>query len=200
VFQGKYLHDFTYQVIIYKGILHRGSEVEGCIVGFGNVLLDIICPISGDFLCKYELEPDTTTLAKEKHFPLFDEVKRASGVKYCSGGSASNTLRVAQWILGSYKGTALVGSVGNDEESVKLLDLLEANKVTLLCQKFPNAKTGRCAVLTQGVSRTLVTQLGASVLFDYTEFIHSSFDYVMTNSRVIYISVYSTTNFKSYIT
>jgi adenosine kinase len=67
-------------------------------VVLGNVLLDIITPIYDDnLLTKYGLQPDSTTLAEEKHFPIFDEIQNGqTSSKTTIGGSAANTARIAQ--------------------------------------------------------------------------------------------------------
>lgn len=70
----------------------------GTIVGFGNPLLDM--SINGDenLLKKYELKSNNAILAEEKHMPLYEELINCEKIEYTAGGSAQNSLRVAQVI------------------------------------------------------------------------------------------------------
>lgn len=88
--------------------------------------------------------------------------------------------------------TVFVGAVGDDDESKKLVDLLRQDGTIVKCQHVTKSPTGRCAVLINGTSRTLVTQLGASVHFNFEKFMNDDFSYVVENARVIYISVSAT--------
>ncbi|XP_035714538.1 adenosine kinase isoform X2 [Folsomia candida] len=166
-------------------------EPQKSIVAFGNVLLDMIVPVEGDFLDKNGLQPDTTTLAEnESHLRIFDQVQDGTyAIQYSPGGCAANSVRVAQWILRS-SATVFVGAVGDDDESKKLVDLLRQDGTIVKCQHVTKSPTGRCAVLINGTSRTLVTQLGASVHFNFEKFMNDDFSYVVENARVIYISGY----------
>lgn len=72
---------------------------EGAIFGIGNPLLDICAPVDYDYLKKWGLEPNSAILAEDKHKKLPEEIEKLFPVKFLAGGSAQNTLRVAQWVL-----------------------------------------------------------------------------------------------------
>lgn len=43
---------------------------EGLLLGCGNPLLDISSIVDGEFLSKYDMQPNNAILADEKHKPL----------------------------------------------------------------------------------------------------------------------------------
>ena len=53
-------------------------------------------------------------LADEKHLSLYPELVANYPVQYIAGGSAQNTVRVAQWMLQNPGVTAYMGAVGTD--------------------------------------------------------------------------------------
>lgn len=66
------------------------------IIGMGNSMLDLIGSVDMDVLQKYNLMSNHNYLAKDEHKPLFKELIEKYHAKYVVGGSAQNTLRVAQ--------------------------------------------------------------------------------------------------------
>src|SRR4051812_14871608 len=70
------------------------------IFGFGNVLLDKVLSVGAEFLSKYDLEPNTTSLLtseEDRKLGIFEELEKPDlHVTLCVGGCAANSLRVAQ--------------------------------------------------------------------------------------------------------
>jgi len=91
--------------------------------------------------------------------------------------------------LGQPKSTVFVGAVGLDKESNRLTKLLEEEGIVLECQKVKDISTGRCAVLINNTTRTLVTQLGASLKFNFETFKAQNSIRFLENATVVYISV-----------
>lgn len=52
-----------------------------------------------NLLNKYDLKNNDAILAEEKHMPLYEELMNNEKVEYTAGGSAQNSLRVAQVFL-----------------------------------------------------------------------------------------------------
>ena len=80
----------------------------------GNPLLDISANVPMSVLEKYEVTLNNAILAEEKHLPLYEELVKDHEVEYIAGGATQNSIRVAQWMLGSeYAGaTAYIGCIG----------------------------------------------------------------------------------------
>lgn len=66
------------------------------IIGMGNSMLDLIGNVNTDVLDKYNLKANNAYLAEEKHMTLFKELREEYDATYVVGGSAQNSLRVAQ--------------------------------------------------------------------------------------------------------
>lgn len=49
-----------------------------------------------NLLDKYDLKNNHAILAEEKHLPLYEELMKNKNIEYTAGGSAQNSLRVAQ--------------------------------------------------------------------------------------------------------
>jgi len=49
-----------------------------------------------NLLDKYDLKNNNAILAEEKHMPLYEELMKNKNIEYTAGGSAQNSLRVAQ--------------------------------------------------------------------------------------------------------
>lgn len=54
--------------------------------------------VTGDqtLLDKYDLKSNNAILAEEKHMPLYEELLKNEKIEFTAGGSAQNSLRVAQ--------------------------------------------------------------------------------------------------------
>ena len=50
-------------------------------------------------------------LAEDKHLPMYKEMVDSFKVGYVAGGATQNSIRVAQWMLGSSAKTAYIGNL-----------------------------------------------------------------------------------------
>lgn len=66
------------------------------IIGMGNSMLDLIGNVNTDVLDRYNLKANNAYLAEKKHMTLFKELIEEYDATYVVGGSAQNSLRVAQ--------------------------------------------------------------------------------------------------------
>lgn len=146
------------------------------ILGIGNPLLDKQLETSDTKLHeKYDLKTDSASLVfphnEHQLLPLFadlDELK--DSIKSIPGGSAQNTLRVFQWVLGAIDGpkkeaAAYFGAVGDDHNAQNLKSLATKAGLVVRYQLIPQQKTGVCGVLVYGTDRCLVAHLGAAENF-----------------------------------
>lgn len=70
------------------------------IFGMGNPLLDISVEAPDSLMAKYKLTCPNAILADETHTELYKEITEAPfKPEFVAGGSAQNTIRVAQWML-----------------------------------------------------------------------------------------------------
>uniref|UniRef100_A0A915MDM2 Adenosine kinase n=1 Tax=Meloidogyne javanica TaxID=6303 RepID=A0A915MDM2_MELJA len=133
------------------------------ILGIGNPLLDKqLETVDTKLHEKYNLKTDSAS------FTDLDELK--DSIKSIPGGSAQNTLRVFQWVLGAIggptsKAAAYFGAVGDDNNAEHLKCLATKAGLVVRYQLIPNQKTGVCAVLVYGTDRCLVAHLGAAEKF-----------------------------------
>ncbi|CAL8141627.1 unnamed protein product [Orchesella dallaii] len=168
-------------------------ENESRLLVLGNLLLDMIAEVEDDYLKSYEVLPDTIQTAEKRHMKIYEEMKGRSGVKFSPGGSALNTIRMVQCILGYPKNViTLLGAVGSDETGKNLIELLENEGInTKMVQKVDNWPTGRCAcLLTDGGSaRTMVTDLGAATKFSHEEFMKKNVKGLEWMEKIKYVYV-----------
>lgn len=61
----------------------------------GNPLLDMSTSNGEALLKKYDLVANNAILAGTEHMGIYDEIKKASDVKYVAGGAAQNAARGA---------------------------------------------------------------------------------------------------------
>jgi adenosine kinase len=132
------------------------------ILGMGNPLLDISDNVDKAMLEKYGLEPGGIILAEEKHQPLFPEMTKRPGVQYIAGGATQNSIRVAQWMLQTPGSTAYMGCVGQDEFAEKMKASCKKDGVKTSYMIDTSTSTGSCAVLIEGIERSLCTNLMAA--------------------------------------
>merc|ERR1711908_165449 len=128
----------------------------------GNPLLDISDNVDKALMEKYGLEPGGIILAEEKHQPLFAEMAARPGVQYIAGGATQNSIRVAQWMLQQPGSTAYMGCVGQDEFADKMKASCEKDGVNTCYMVDASTETGSCAVLIEGIERSLCTNLKAA--------------------------------------
>jgi len=132
------------------------------ILGMGNPLLDISDNVDKAMLEKYGLEAGGIILAEDKHQPLFAEMAKRPGVQYIAGGATQNSIRVAQWMLQTAGATAYMGCVGKDEFADKMKACCEKEGLKTAYMVDTTTPTGSCAVLVEGIERSLCTNLMAA--------------------------------------
>jgi len=143
------------------------DNIEGCLLGMGNPLLDISSTCDESFLEKYGLEANNAILAEDKHQPMYKEMSAMSGVEFVPGGATQNSMRVAQWIVRQPGSASFMGSVGKDEYSKILEEKCKTAGVTVKYQYQEKEPTGTCAVVItkKGTCRSLVANLAAANSF-----------------------------------
>ncbi|XP_045537212.1 adenosine kinase 1 isoform X1 [Papilio machaon] len=141
------------------------GDMKGLLVGIGNPLLDISAIVDEDLLKKYDLHPDDAIMAEEKHMPLYKELMEKYNAEFIAGGSVQNSLRVAQWILGTPDVCTYLGCVGDDNYAKILKERAEADGVRVLYQVCGETATGTCGVLVTGTHRSLCANLAAAQRF-----------------------------------
>ncbi|VVC33360.1 Hypothetical protein CINCED_3A008250 [Cinara cedri] len=139
----------------------------GTIVGFCNPLLDMTVVGDQSLLDKYDLKGNNAILADEKHMPLYGELLNNEKIEFTAGGSAQNSLRVAQWVIKEPNVAVFFGAVGQDKYSEILK--LKANQegVDVKYQYSAEKPTGTCAVIVtnNGKDRSLCANLSAAQTF-----------------------------------
>ncbi|CAI6362117.1 unnamed protein product [Macrosiphum euphorbiae] len=139
----------------------------GSIVGFCNPLLDMTVVGDQTLLDKYDLKNNNAILAEEKHMPLYEELLNNKNIEYTAGGSAQNSLRVAQWVLEKPNLTVFFGAVGKDKYSEILKHKANSEGVDVKYQYSTEKPTGTCAVIVtnNGKDRSLCANLSAAETF-----------------------------------
>jgi len=164
---------------------------EGCLLGVGNPLLDISANVDKSLLEKYDLKLATTTLAEEKHLPLYKELVANYAVEYIAGGATQNAMRVAQWILRKQpKSVSYMGSVGNDDFCQRLRECAAAVGLHVNYQVNEGIDTGCCAVLITDRERTLLPNLSAANHFKITHLETDESKRLLNLAEMIYIECY----------
>jgi len=161
---------------------------EGLLFTMGNPLLDFQVHSDKSFLEKWGLKEDDAILCGEKHIPMFKEMQEKFTVEYVAGGSTQNTARVAQWMIGQKNVTTYMGCIGNDEFGKILTDKAAEAGVNAVYQKHPTVKTGTCAVLLTGNSRSLCAHLAAAEKFTVDHLQVPEHHQLMTKANFFYIA------------
>ena len=129
------------------------------VLGLGNSLVDLIEPVSDDFLVARAMVKGSMTLIDEPHAESLYAARRAP--KVVSGGSAANTI----FGVGSFGvRAAYIGKVKDDPLGAAYRDDIHASGVRFSTAPASDGPgTGRCFVyVTADGERTMNTYLGAS--------------------------------------
>jgi adenosine kinase len=141
----------------------KDNEIK-TILGIGSPLIDICAETNSETLTKYGLEFGRTVLSDEQKRPFFNIIEKSDDVTYIPGGSVCNSIRVTNWMLKNnenYK-CAMLGSVGNDTNGQRIIDLLDSQNIIPLLEIQENKISGRCAVGIYNKERCLMPELNAS--------------------------------------
>jgi len=156
------------------------------ILGMGNPLLDISDNVDKALLDKYGLEAGGIILAEDKHQPLFAEMAARPGVQFIAGGATQNSIRVAQWMLQQPGATAYMGCVGKDEFADKMKASCDKDGVQTSYMVDANTPTGSCAVLVEGIERSLCTNLMAANNFKLDHVQEAGNLKVLQQAKIVY--------------
>jgi len=136
------------------------SVQEGMLLGMGNPLLDISATVKPELLSKHNLKSNDAILTESED--IFNDLVGGYSVDYIAGGATQNSIRVAQWVLGTKNATSYFGCVGQDKYATTLEEKAKEAGVNVQYQVCQPQPTGRCAVLITGQDRSLVTKLDAA--------------------------------------
>jgi adenosine kinase len=161
---------------------------EGTLFGMGNPLLDIVADADAEFLEKYSLKPNNAILAESIHQPMYQETVEKYKVQFIAGGSVQNTLRVAQWVLGTPNVATYMGAIGDDEFGKILSREASSEGVNVQYQVVPGQPTGTCAVLITGNDRSLCANLAAANHFTKDHLDKPESRALMEKAKFYYIS------------
>ena len=143
------------------------------ILGMGNAVLDMVAPVSEDFLKSNKLSKGSMTLVdQEVSDKILSSIKT---VKKDSGGSVANTI-VGISLLG--QDSFFCGKVKEDKLGEAFVSDMEKTGTEFLCEKsFSGLPTARCIVfVTPDGERSMQTFLGASTTLDESDIKQSFFE------------------------
>jgi len=163
------------------------ADLSGSILTVCNPLLDISAEVDATVLDKYGVSLNSAILAEEKHLPIFQELTQLPNVQYIAGGSAQNTARVCQWMLGKPGSVSFVGSVGNDKNAEILRQCVAADHVNAHYHTDDSA-TGTCAVLVNNKERSLITNLSAANNYKLEHMLSDDVRPVWEKAQLFYVS------------
>jgi len=159
----------------------------------GNPLLDMQVRNGETLLKKYGLKADDAILAEEKQAGIYDELVNEHQVTYVAGGAAQNAARGAAYILPP-KSVVYTGAVGDDNLAEQLK---EANRREGLDQVYlvkKGEKTGACAVIITGHSRSLVTTLRVAEKFEKSHLSSPEVAPLIKKAKFYYVEGYFLTH------
>jgi len=158
------------------------------VLGVCNPLLDISADVPLDLLAKYDLKPSNACLAEEKHLPLYRELVEGFPVEYLAGGAGQNSIRAAQWMLGTPGATAYVGCIGKDHFGQILRAEAVRDGVSVHYLEDETTPTGTCAVLITNKDRSMVANLAAANCYKKDHFDSPDVQHVVDQVQYFYIT------------
>jgi len=135
------------------------------IVGICQPLLDISAHVEDDFIKRYGVDIGAATLASERQMPMFEEMRSFPNVEYTPGGATLNSIRIAQWILGSGAtdiSTGFIGAIGDDTNGDYIENMCASEGVHTCLMRVPNTPSGTVAVCVKNGERGLVASINAA--------------------------------------
>lgn len=75
---------------------------NGFLLVLGNLLLDMVATVEDSYLDAFNLVPDSIQTANGSHLKIYTEIMERPDVVISPGGSALNTVRMAQvsfWLM-----------------------------------------------------------------------------------------------------
>jgi adenosine kinase len=177
-----------------------GQQVvpEGILFSVGSPLLDILVTVSPEFLKKYDLMENQVLLMSVDQLTFYNEIisdivqNFRSDISYIAGGSAQNTIRVAQWIIDSPHACVFVGSIGKDYFGETLFQKALEDGIVGQYQLVSSVPTGTCLVLVTGKwKRTLLACPAAAELLDEAFLHEPENDAWLEKAKFYYMTAYS---------
>jgi len=162
------------------------NQLDGCLLGLCNPLLDISASTGSDLLQKYDLKAGNAILAEAKHLPLYEELIKNYQVDYIAGGAGQNSIRATQWMLQVPHATGYIGCIGNDDYGKKLKEAAEKDGVTTHYLVDKSTSTGTCAVLVIDKERSLVANLAAANNYKKDHFDSQEIQQIVQQAKFFY--------------
>lgn len=162
------------------------ENIQPTFLSIGSPLVDAIVKVDAAFLEKYKLICNSASEVRDGNKELFEEISKFENCIYQAGGTASNTARVLQWIVGIPECSYFIGAVGKDDLGIVFEKKMVADNVGCYLQKIEDVPTGICAVLITQENRTLCTDLGASKKMHVDEKTLT----IIKNCQYIYFTVF----------
>merc|ERR1711957_655767 len=114
------------------------------------------------------------------------EMAARPGVQFIAGGATQNSIRVAQWMLQQPGATAYMGCVGKDEFADKMKASCDKDGVQTSYMVDAKTPTGSCAVLVEGIERSLCTNLMAANNFKLDHVQEAGNLKVLQQAKIVY--------------
>ncbi|CAG7835096.1 unnamed protein product [Allacma fusca] len=176
----------------------RDPIPEGILFSVGSPLLDILVTVPPEFLHKYQLKENEAQLLRNDELGYYNDIihdliqNHRSGISYIAGGSAQNTMRVAQWIIDSPNACVFVGSIGKDYFGKTLFQKALDDGIVGQYQLVSGMPTGTCVVLITGKGkRTLLACLAAAESLNQEFLLQKENEPWMEKAQFFYITAYS---------
>lgn len=141
-------------------------------LGIDHPIVDLVVTVEVGELSELGLEPDSFRFARPEDGELYNQLESSDTTRLVPGGSGLNSLRCAAWWLelrrktlgGSSSPVSLgfCGTVGCDERAKALQDAIRDVGICSSVQVCKELPTAKCAILVEGKTRTMVTDLGAA--------------------------------------
>jgi len=139
------------------------------------------------------LKADDAILAGEKQTGIYDELVNEYQVSYVAGGAAQNAARGAAYVLPP-KSVVYVGAVGDDDLAEQLKQANKREGLDQVYQVKKGEKTGACAVIITGHSRSLVTNLRVAEKFEKSHLSSPEVASLITDAKFYYVEGYFLTH------
>ncbi len=156
------------------------------VLGIGNAIMDVIAPVSDDFLKTNQVEKGSMTLIEEpRAVELHGKLSEAADPQEIAGGSAANTL-VGIAKLGVR--SAYVGKVANDDVGDRFATGMRDAGVDFNSTPLKDElATARCLIaVTPDGERSMSTFLGASTLLGTADIIRDQ----IKSAAIVYMEGY----------
>ncbi len=143
------------------------------IIGMGNAVLDILAPVTDEFLISKKLIKGSMTLVDQN---VSDSIlKEVNPIKKDSGGSVANTI-VGISLLGM--SSSFCGKVKKDQLGDDFIKNIRETGTNFLCnQSTDGLSTARCIIfITPDGERSMQTFLGASTTLNEEDIQENFFD------------------------